>query len=120
MGLLITPCHGTGDGAELSWLHPAAFAYQDSETARAPFCLLLICFDFLKKSYVCNLQVHREGEGDKKLCQFLAPFPHARLELALAGPHPVTWSGEGREGTSVGVKMQAAASGKLSAFSGAK
>lgn len=74
---------------------------------------MLICFDFLKKSYVCNLQVHREEEGDKKLCQFLAPFPHARFELALASPHPVTWSGEGREGTSAGVKMQAAASGKL-------
>lgn len=86
--LLITLCHGTGDEAELSWFHPAAFVCQASETAMGPFFLMI----FLKTSYVYNIQVHSScgsrGRGDKKLYQFLATFPHIHLELALATSHP--------------------------------
>lgn len=79
----------------------------------------LFSYDFQKPSYVYNLQVHREGEGDKKLYQFLAPFPHARLELALpvSPPSHLVCC---RKGTSAGAIAQAAASEKLGGFPGGK
>lgn len=116
LGLLSTPCHGTGNGAKLSWLHPAAFLHQASETAMGPFFLMT----FKKQvTFIIFRYTALGGMGrDKKLYQLVATFPHACLELALA-VSPPSHLVCCRKRIFVGANAQAAASGQLCAFAGA-